>query len=562
MTLRKTIILLIPALSLNIMVKAQTIIPGGFVSGNWTAQLSPYLIHDNILVDTDSTLTVSEGTIILFSGPFMLEVKGQLLVTGTASDPVIFDRETDTIAWHGIFFNTTDTSITDSSILQHGVISHCYGNPCLALSGSSRLRVSAFTIQYGETFRGAGISCSFSNPLFDSLQVQYNHSLDGAGISVENSAPLIKNCTITGNSADGAGGGMVIFDSSAPVLENCNISGNNSFGSGGGVYINDSFPVFIGCGFSGNNGAEGGGTNYSGGGVSVKLDSNPHFVNCKFDSNSSNGNGGGISSFSPNEIIDCLFSGNTASGPGGGAFLSSWNTVSSNIYNCTFSDNDSPHGSAFAGHNHTAVMKNCILWHAEPENPNSLFYLDAVAAQDVLDASWSDLQNGQAGIELAGNAGYEWGPGNIDRDPGFEAGTFELSWNSPCIEAGTPDTTGLGLPAQDLSGNPRLVNQRVDMGAYEYQQPLAIRDANAKAQNRVKIYPNPTKDWISVDVTGRRWNCGFQLISPDGSLLKSGNLAGGGETAKIDLQGLDPGLYLIVIKNDDFRYSEKIIILK
>jgi hypothetical protein len=51
---------------------------------------------------------------------------------------------------------------------------------------------------------------------------------------------------------------------------------------------------------------------------------------------------------------------------------------------------------------------------------------------------------------------------------------FALSVNSPCIDAGTPDTTGLNLPELDLAGNPRVFNDIIDMGAYEYQDTIGV----------------------------------------------------------------------------------------
>ncbi len=47
--------------------------------------------------------------------------------------------------------------------------------------------------------------------------------------------------------------------------------------------------------------------------------------------------------------------------------------------------------------------------------------------------------------------------------------SYELSPGSPCIDAGTADTTGLFLPATDLAGNPRVYGRRIDIGAYEFQ---------------------------------------------------------------------------------------------
>lgn len=62
------------------------------------------------------------------------------------------------------------------------------------------------------------------------------------------------------------------------------------------------------------------------------------------------------------------------------------------------------------------------------------------------------------------------GEGVIDADPLFRdqpPHAFALGDESPCIDAGTPDTSGLSLPAHDLAGALRVQNGRVDIGAYE-----------------------------------------------------------------------------------------------
>jgi parallel beta-helix repeat protein len=551
---------LISALACSTALQSQTIVPGGFVSGNWDADNSPYLIRDDILVHPDSTLMIGAGTSILFSGPFRLEVQGQLLVAGTPSQPAFFDRENDTITWRGLFFNTTDTSITDSSILENGIISHCYQRPGLEIFNSGRIRVSGFIVEYGESFRGAGISCINSNPFLDGLLVRFNHSLDGAGISLENSSPVMKNCMITQNAADGAGGGMVIFNSGAPYLESCTISQNQSFGSGGGIYINDADPVFVRCHLSENEGAIGGSTLYSGGAVSVKLGANPYFENCTFTNNVSHREGGGIATFSVTTMINCLFDSNTATTWGGGVFLSSAN-ISSPLTNCTFSNNDGAQGTALATHSHEAIVKNCIFWHENPINPNSMVFLDSQFSWNLLNLAYSDLQNGEDGIEDSGTTQYTWGPGNINLDPAFLPGSTELSWQSPCIEAGTPDTTGLMLPELDLAGNPRLANDRVDMGGFEYQLSLEIPNSKFQIPGGITIFPNPARDRVMVQAEAHSEDAHIKIINMDGILIFEGTLSPGEVNLKIDLQGYSPGFYLLEINGIDNFKNNKIIIL-
>jgi hypothetical protein len=73
---------------------------------------------------------------------------------------------------------------------------------------------------------------------------------------------------------------------------------------------------------------------------------------------------------------------------------------------------------------------------------------------------------------------------------------YQLSSLSPCIDSGTPDTTGLSLPPMDLAGNFRIWNGRIDMGVYEYGSVpyVSIDDPELPTPLegfRVSVYPNP-----------------------------------------------------------------------
>jgi hypothetical protein len=541
------------------VVYGQTYIPGGYVSGNWTSAGSPYYIEDNVMIHADSTLTIEANVSVLFFSHKLMEIQGQLVVNGEPGNYVYFTGDQDSTKWYGLFFNTTDTSITDSSILANADILHCEGHPCITIDHSSRLRINGCAIRYGDSFRGGGISCISSNPYFYDILVEQNFALDGAGISLDHSSPVMVNCSIYTNTAYGAGGGMAIFDYSNPLIDHCQITNNQSNGSGGGVYINNASPVFRNTIIDWNEGAIGGSNLYSGGGVSVKLACNPLFENCYFRGNQSHREGGAIASFSENEIINCLFYENSALVKGGAVFLSSGNLIVSNLTNCTFSDNDSPQGTALAANSHKAVLKNCILWHSNPVNPGSLILLESTYVWTILDVNYSDIQNGQAGIEEAGAAHYIWNQGNIDADPVFLPNSSELSWQSPCIEAGTPDTSGLNLPENDLAGNPRVANERVDMGANEYQQPLSVQSSKFKIQSEIEIFPNPAREWVEIDFGFQIQDARFQMVSSDGSVVKEGEFSKG-DRFIIDLKNILPGLYFLTLETDSKSITKIVLI--
>ncbi|MBU0701973.1 right-handed parallel beta-helix repeat-containing protein [bacterium] len=59
------------------------------------------------------------------------------------------------------------------------------------------------------------------------------------------------------------------------------------------------------------------------------------------------------------------------------------------------------------------------------------------------------------------------GTNEISADPKFiGAGDYHLQFSSPCVDTGL--NTALGIPSTDKDGNPRIMNGRVNMGAYEF----------------------------------------------------------------------------------------------
>ncbi|MBE0639667.1 MAG: T9SS type A sorting domain-containing protein, partial [Bacteroidales bacterium] len=96
------------------------------------------------------------------------------------------------------------------------------------------------------------------------------------------------------------------------------------------------------------------------------------------------------------------------------------------------------------------------------------------------------------------------GEGNINQDPLFDLSgshPYALLPGSPCIDTGTPDTTGLCLPSCDLMGCCRIWDGDgngvavIDMGAYEFDSPMVGIAKPVITQHRKETnltgFPNP-----------------------------------------------------------------------
>ncbi|MCP4708212.1 MAG: PKD domain-containing protein, partial [Planctomycetes bacterium] len=141
--------------------------------------------------------------------------------------------------------------------------------------------------------------------------------------------------------------------------------------------------------------------------------------------------------------------------------------------NNTIVDNNAENGGGmYFSEDSDPTLTNNIIWDNTASNSGAQIYL--AGTQSDPDFYYCDIQDGRDGIEGPGSGGNYQGyyENNLDADPLF----LGLGWdypyglrpNSPCIDAGQPDTTGLNLPEMDLAGNHRLRDGIVDMGAYEF----------------------------------------------------------------------------------------------
>ena len=300
----------------------------------------------------------------------------------------------------------------------------------------------------------------------------------GGGIHCNNSNPSLENVTITGNSADNCGGGIICWSNSSPCLVNLTITDNSAIFGGGGIACgSNSSPSLENVTITGNSTAE-----YGGG------------INCAW--------------YSSPSLVNVIISGNFASSGGG---ILCYANSSPSLSNVTITGNSTDWygGGIYCMNNNNPSLVNCVLWNDSPQE----IYFQLYGDPNTITTSYSDIQGGENGIVTNNCGTVYWLEGNIDEDPLF-VGTgehpYSLLEDSPCIDAGIPDTTGLNLLPWDIIGNLRIWDGDgngtaiIDMGAYEYGAPPYV-DVNDYQLSIVDFqlynYPNPFNSFTIIKFT-------------------------------------------------------------
>ena len=339
------------------------------------------------------------------------------------------------------------------------------------------------------------IDCVFvGSPVDPVRHVSGNHSLS------------VSNCVIRDNWASGIGGNFVgylaVYDSvisgnrnggivstptKAMIVRDSTISGNARPGGGGGIYGNSGTGIIYNCVITGNSA-----TNGSGGGVSGAVT----IENCVISSNYAAGHGGGIynatrvshctiaDNVSSNygggtrgcqEVSYCRISGNYAKNGGGGIY------GSASVRNCLVVHNRSS-GLDYAGQGggigSGGVVANCTVvsnisdWVSggvfRSSCVNSIIYDNAAPGandnywvNDTVYMPWTNCitMPDPATVTVGGT-------GCITSAPMLDVG-FKPVKGSPAINAGVYRDWMDG--ALDLDGQPRISQDAVDIGAFEFQ---------------------------------------------------------------------------------------------
>ncbi|HHE37760.1 MAG TPA: T9SS type A sorting domain-containing protein, partial [Candidatus Cloacimonetes bacterium] len=282
--------------------------------------------------------------------------------------------------------------------------------------------------------------------------------------------------------------------------------------------------------------------------------------------------GGGIACLNSDILIqNVVVVNNISINFGGGMYCYNSDPILTNI---TVSGNSADLGGGISClSNSDPILTNCILWDNVPHEIR--FHGDT--SPNSITITYSDIQEGEEGIETNDNGIVNWLEGNIDNEPLF-VGTgdypFSLQDLSPCINTGTPDTTGLNLPEFDLAGNLRVYGERIDMGAYENQNVFAVEDLIPVITSLNNNYPNPfnpsTKIEFSIEQNQQNEQTKLIIYNLKGQKVKqlvSDQLSAG--RYSVIWNGKDDnnkpvssGVYFYKLKSGNFEKIRKMILMK
>jgi len=565
---------------------AQTYIPAGDVGGAWDVTGSPYLIEGNINIPIDSQLFIGPGTEVLFLGPYQMRIYGYLNASGSESDSIYFSSPDSVDSWLGLrlidFVQILPDSIRISYCsftkakknhpdslggafyaknsprvsIDNSRFSNCYAGSggSIYLKNSSIL-VRDTEIRNNEAGRGGAMYIHQSSPELINLDIKNNMGGVAGGIYYYNSNGLISSSLVESNTSQGGGGGIVLHKTSNVHMHNCHISYNIAHGSGGGIaLLEGSMPLIEYCHISYNQ------TIFDqyiakGGGIFITQHGNNALIeNTLIGYNISADDGGGIYTESETSIISSLFIHNEANadqGFGGGAVYALYQKCL--ILNCTFASNIASQGTCIYATGASLDIFNSIIWDFGITEEKKI-YMHNFLIDPVIKIDHTDLEGGENQIGGSGTFQLFWGENNIDEAPEFSdpwQDLYTLEDNSPCINTGLLDTLTFLLPMKDLAMNPRVYGPTVDMGAYENQSPVFIREEAGKDKLISRVYPVPARDHINIELSERisQNTLTFEIISIGGQVIKSKRVSNPMNHLRVRLNNLPSGLYVLRVSD-------------
>jgi hypothetical protein len=498
-----------------------TFVPPGEVSGTWTAEGSPYYVDGHLEIANGETLIIEPGVKVAVRGPYHFTVQGCVNAEGTEDENIIFTRSNPNLYWDGFDYDYTPSS-NDSSLFQH-----CFFEYSSALGFPPYNSGGVFAIrEYNKIIVD---HCTFQSN--QALEIGGGYTAGGGAIALWAASPVIRNSKFENNHSR-YGGAIFCYANSNPDIQKNLFYSNSTTIDGGAIEIWDSSPTVMSNIFGLNNAAKGGA-------IDIYNNSLPIISNNLFYENEAS-NGGAISFYSY----------------ANGVLLN--NTIVANISNFYG-------GAIYLYLGSGPEIINNIIWNNQANSGGNQIYNSG--ANNLTGYFYNNIEGGLSGFGGTVFSGsYLF---NLDEDPLFINDSplpYMISGSSPCVDAGTPDTSAWyypqHLPATCLCGNPRKCYDRIDMGAFEFLEPGGIRDQKSPVRPFV-VQPNPFMDYITISMDlNVPSDVSFYLYNSMGALLAQkdyGKLQAGQQEQRWYLSSLPEGIYLLAVKINNERFTQKVV---
>jgi len=443
-------------------VKSQIMVSGP-VSGIWDSLV---LVTGNIWINEGESLVINPGTRVKFLEPVIFNIWGTVNSNGTSDHPVFFTvADTNGFAdssqlkgsWQGIVFSHLVSS-TDSSLFKHTVFEYTkdlrntgefsWGG-AITVNGFSKIRFNSCYFFSTHSWSGGGAIAMTSGSdiliqhcIFEDCRVYDSLTGFGGALFAREASPIIEHCTFTNNKGVWLGGGLCFYYSN-PLIRFNEFKGNSAM-IGGGISLVHCRPERV----ISNNVIHHNGPAYFGGGIACNNACDPFFVN--------------------NTIV------HNVAAYGGGFYCN--DSAAPTVINSIITNN-----YAYSGDG-----AQLYIWDIY-SHPN-FFY--------------SNIENGLNGFAGSGALGGYHGifENNIDTINCFDIESefpWALSASSPLRDAGQPDTAFLQIPEFDFADQHRIVNHRIDIGAFEWQSGEGEHPISSSL---VKVSPNPSNGTFLIQL--------------------------------------------------------------
>jgi hypothetical protein len=357
----------------------------------------------------------------------------------------------DTIDFDSSLNGQTITLASGQLVINKNLIITGPGANLLAINGNAASRV--FYVGSGKTVTIDGLTLMNGHvPNFDT----------GGGIFINVHATLtITNSTISGNSA-GAGGGIFngAFGGATLTVTNSTISGNSAVSFAGGILSSGDF-----------------------GSATLTV------TNSTISGNSAGSFGGGIlntgyAGSATLTVTNSTISGNSAGSYGGGMYN---DHATLTLNNSTLSGNwatSSSGGGIYNAMSATLKIGNSIL-NAGASSENIANFSGTITSLGY------NLSNDSGGGFLTATGDQINTPPLLGplQDNGGPTFTHALLVGSPAIDAGDPSFTPPPDYDQRGPGYPRVVDDRIDIGAFEVQHTLPCPQPQGYWKNNPGLWP-------------------------------------------------------------------------